>query len=104
MLQAAERSQCEEYGDDVSGRTLSPYLVVVARRDELDEFRTHGVDGKVPIQRCWEGSRQDPINGVRLVDASDGDDLHMEVRSRLDATMKTGESMQLFVATTPIEL
>ena len=79
-----EDSEAKQYWDDLSGKRLDPKLVKEARKEEMAEFRKHGVYAKVPIQQCWKETGKDPI-GVRWVDISKGDDEEPEYRSRLVA-------------------
>ena len=41
------------FWDDVTGEALDPQLVVLARAEEMAEFRKHGVYVNVPIAQCF---------------------------------------------------
>ncbi len=84
IVEVEEKSEGREYWDDLSGKKLDAALVEIARKDELDECRKHGVYEKVPIEECWELAGKNPI-GVRWVDVNKGDGIHPEIRSRLVA-------------------
>ena len=89
--------------DDISGEPLDSEGVRRARKDELEEFRRHGVYRKVPISRCFEMTGAPPI-GTRWVDINKGDSVHPEFRSRLVAQeIKIDKREDLFAATPPLE-
>ena len=48
--------------DDQSGGDLLPELVKVARKSEIEYFRSMGVYDKVPIKECWDVTGADPIS------------------------------------------
>ena len=99
----AEGNSEKQYWDDLSGKRLNPKLVKEARKEEMVEFRKHGVYVKVPIQRCWDETGKDPI-GVRWVDINKGDDEDPEYRSRLVAQeINMDKREDLFAATPPLE-
>ena len=50
----SERTEIEEYWDDMSGQRLDPAKVRAARQEEMREFMKHGVYVKVPIEECWK--------------------------------------------------
>ena len=58
--------------DDVTGQALRPELMIKARKDEIDYFRSLGVFEKVDAQECWSVTGKAPI-GVRWVDINKGD-------------------------------
>ncbi len=60
-VEANEHSQGEEYWDDINGKKLDPELVGLARKEEIEEYRKHGVYEKVPIEECWEQAGKKPI-------------------------------------------
>ena len=68
--------------DDQSGGELKPELVEVARRSEIDYFRSMGVYEKVPIKKFWDDTGAGPIS-VRWVDINKGDTLCPNYSSRL---------------------
>ena len=43
----------EEFWDDLTGKRLDPKLVKAARKEEMDEYRKHGVYVKVDEGQCW---------------------------------------------------
>ncbi len=89
--------------DDLSGKELDPTLAKEARKEELEEYKKHGVYEKVDIEECWDATGKAPI-GVRWVDVNKGDEIHPEVRSRLVAKeINKGKNVELFAATPPLE-
>ena len=42
----------KEYWDNISGEWLDPSMVRSARKEEMEEFRKHGVYVKVPVKTC----------------------------------------------------
>ena len=63
---------------------MDPSLVKMARKDEPEEFRKHGVYEKVDIVECHDKTGKPPI-GTKWVDVNKGDSMHPEYRSRLFA-------------------
>ena len=70
--------------DDVTGQALRPELMIKARKDEIDYFRSMGVYEKVDVQECWSVTGKARI-GVRKVDINKGDSSNPNYRSRLVA-------------------
>ena len=65
----------DEYADeDQSAGELLPELVKVARKAEIEYFRSIGVYDKVPIKECWDVTGAGLIS-VRWVDINKGDTL-----------------------------
>ena len=71
----------ENAEDDQSGGELLPELVKVARKVEIEYFRSRGVYDKVPIKECWDVTGAGPIS-VRWVDINKGDTSCPNYRSR----------------------
>ena len=93
----------DTYWDDLSGKPLSPELVLKARTEEMGEILKHNVYEKVPISQCWNETGQPPV-GTRWVDVNKGDDQNVEYRSRLVAQeLNTHKRQDLFAATPPLE-
>ena len=89
--------------DDLSGKPLNPERVKKARREEMEEFRKHGVYNKIPVGRAWEATGKKPI-AVRWVDINKGDDVNPDYRSRLVAKeINKFTDLSLFAATPPWE-
>ena len=85
--------------DDVTGQILIPELMIKARKDEIDYFRSMGVYEKVDVQECWNVTGKAPI-GVRWVDINKGDSNTPNYRSRLVAKeFNTGVCPELYAAT-----
>ena len=70
--------------DDVTGQALDPALMVQARKDEIEYFRSMGVYEKVDVQECWNVLGKAPI-GVHWVDINKGESGKPNYRSRLAA-------------------
>ena len=70
--------------DDISGQELDGSMVMMARAEEMEELRRHGVYVKAPLTQCRDRTGKEPI-GVRWVDVNKGDKVHPEYRSRLVA-------------------
>ena len=89
--------------DDVTGTWLDPAMVVAARRDEIEYFKSRGVYKKVGVEESWKETGKAPI-AVRWIDINKGDALRPEYRSRLVAEeFKTDERPELYAATPPSE-
>ncbi len=58
---------------DISGMAMIKELVDGARKGEMDTFKKHGVNEKVPIEECWESVGKAPV-GVKWVDTNKGDE------------------------------
>ena len=71
--------------DDVTGALLDTDLVLIARAEEMAEFRKHGIYKKVKISECHKVTGKPPV-GVRWIDINKGDDVNPDYRSRLVAT------------------
>ena len=92
-----------KYWDDLSGEELDAEGVDAARKEEMEEYKKHGVYTKVPIKECWDETGKEPI-GTRWVDINKGDRVNPEYRSRLVAQdIKTNKRDALFAATPPLE-
>jgi hypothetical protein len=76
---------------------------MVARMEEIEEFRKRRVYEKVPLKQCMERTGKAPIK-VRWVDINKGDDVNWEYRSRLVAKeIRVNKRLDLFAATPPLE-
>ena len=83
------------------GQPLDPSLMVKARKDEIEYFRSMGVYGKVDVQECWHVIGKAPI-GVPWVDMNKGDSSKPNYRSRLLAKeFNNGVRPELHAATPP---
>ena len=92
-----------KYWDEVSGKALDPEGVKKARKEEMEEFKRHGVYVKVPRQECAKESGKASIR-VRRLDVNKGDELRPEDRNRLLAQeTKHDNRLDLFAATPPSE-
>ena len=92
-----------QYYDDIPGEPLEEARINMAREEELEEFRKHGVYTKVPLQECWEATGKPPV-GTRWVEVNKGGRENPEYRSRLVAQeVKTDKREDLFAATPPLE-
>ena len=90
------------WGDD-SGKMLKTEKVILARKEEIEEFRKHNVYLKVPIEECYQVTGKGPL-GIRWIDINKGDDEFEEYRSRLVAKeIKFDRRADLFAATPPLE-
>ena len=49
-----EDGKCAQAWDGVTGNELDMELTVKARKEEMDQFRKHGVYEKVKEEVCWE--------------------------------------------------
>ncbi len=77
----------DEYAeDDQSGGELLPELVKVARKSEIEYFRSMGVYDKVPIKECWG------VTGWRLYTSDADDDLLCVHRGARRSTIKNSIS------------
>ena len=74
----------ERFIDDITGQPLNPELCRIARRKEIDYFRSRGVWDMRRVQEAWSKTGRPPIN-VRWVEVNKGDDEHPNYRSRLVA-------------------
>jgi hypothetical protein len=92
------------YWDDLSGKPLDKAGVNLARAEEMEEFKRHGVYVKVPITECRQVTGKEPI-GVKWIDINKGDDVNPELRSRLVAQeiKRKGSGDTIFAATPPLE-
>ena len=96
-----QEGQC--YSDGISGKALDQEGVREARREEMGEFRTHGVYEEVPLTACWNQTGMKPV-GVIWVDANKGDEGNPEYRSILVAEeINTYKDDDLFAAPPPLE-
>ncbi len=103
MVEAEEKNEGQDYYDDLSGKKLDAELVKIARKEELEEVKKHGVYEQVPIDECWKVTGKRPI-GVRWVDVNKGDQIQPEVGSRLVAkVIKKHKNVDLFAPTLPVE-
>ena len=88
--------------DDVSGKMLKTEKVI-ARQEEIAEFRKHNVYLKVPIEECYQVTGKEPL-GIRWIDINSRGDEFEEYRSRLVAKeIKFDKREDLFAATPPLE-
>ena len=67
----------EEHWDDVTGKTLDPEGVKVARREEIDEYHKHEVYEQVDERECYERTGKPPIP-VRWIDINKGGSVNPE--------------------------
>ena len=89
--------------DDVSGQRLDPGLMIKARREEIEYFKSMGVYEKVDVAEAWAETGKAPI-AVRWVDINKGDSQKPNYRSRLVAKeFNTGVRPELYAATPPSE-
>ena len=90
--------------DDVSGNELDPKLVLIAREEEMEQFRKHKVYEKVREEVCWAVTGKGPI-GTRWIDINKGDEVNPDHRSRLVAQQVKYNSSEknIFAATPPLE-
>ena len=89
-----ETDQTMEAYDDQTGAELQPSKVAVARREEIEYFKTMGVYEKVSIDECWITTGRPPV-AVRWVDINKGDEANPNYRSRFVAKefLATSEDM-----------
>ena len=64
--------------DDVAGRESDRDLVLEARRLEIEYYRQHEVNEKVPISECIQKARKAPL-GIRWLDVDKGDETNPEL-------------------------
>ena len=96
-----DNKQAVEFWDDLSGKRLNPTMVKAARKEEMSEFRKHGVYIKVPVKQCWDETGKAPI-GVRWVDINKGDEEDPDYRSRLVAQeVNMDKSCLLYTSPSP---
>ena len=89
--------------DDVSNEVLIPSLVMAARKEELDYFKSMKVYEYAPIAECLKVTGKAPI-GTRWIDTNKGDSTRPNYRSRLVAKeFKVKEQPELYAATPPTE-
>ena len=89
--------------DYISGQELDPKMMMKARREEIEYFRSMGVYEKVDIKECFERTGKAPI-AVRWVDINKGDSANPDCRSRMVAKeFNTGPCPELYAATPPSE-
>ena len=87
----------------MSGKPLDSEMVRVARQEEMDVYKQHGVYEKVPISECVRVTGRQPI-GSRWVDINKGDVAAPEYRSRFVACeIKRDERAEMFATTPPLE-
>ena len=76
---------------------------ILARKEEIAEFKKHQVYVKVPLQECYDITGKQPL-GIRWIDINKGDEEYEEYRSRLVAKeIKRDKREDLFAATPPLE-
>ena len=93
----------EKYIDDLTGQPLDPELCRIARKAELDYFRSKGVWSLRPIQEAWRLTGRPPIS-VRWVEVNKGDDENPKYRSRLVAReIRMAGEDAIFAPTPPLE-
>lgn len=91
------------FWNSVSGKPLDFEGVLMAREDEMQEFRKYRVYHKVPVQECYENTGKGPI-GTKWVDINKGDKEEPDYRSRLVAMeIKKDSRSDFFAATPPLE-
>ena len=82
---------------------LKTEKVVMARKEELEEFRKHKVYLKVPIEECYQVIGKGPL-GITWIDIIKGDEEYEEYRSRLVGNENCrGTEEALYAATPPLE-
>ena len=92
------------YWDEITNRRSDNDEVCEARLEELRQVHMHKVYEKVPVQRCWDETGNNPIT-ARLLDINKGDEENKEYRSRLVAQeIKRDKREDLFAATPPLRL
>ena len=74
----------QTYRDDLTGQLLNPELVRAARAKELEYFDGRDVWQLKPIDECRRHTGKPPVI-VKWVDVNKGDDVNLNVRSRLVA-------------------
>ena len=93
----------QKYVDDLTGQPLDPELCRIARKAELDYFRSKGVWSVRPIQEAWKLTGRPPIS-VRWVEVNKGDDENPKYRSRLVAReIRMAGEDAIFAPTPPLE-
>ena len=93
----------QKYVDDLTGQPLDPELCRIARKAELDYFRSKGVWSIRPIQEAWKLTGRPPIS-VRWVEVNKGDDENPKYRSRLVAReIRMAGEDAIFAPTPPLE-
>ena len=92
-----------EFWDEMTNKKLDRNGVLAARLDEIKQVHKHKVYTKVPIEECWTRTGKAPIK-TKWVHINKGDEVNMELRSRLVAKeIKLDNRMDLFAATPPLE-
>ena len=82
---------------------LKTEKVILARKEEMEEFRKHKVYIKVPVEECYQVAGKGPL-GIRWIDINKGDDENLDYRSRLvGKEFNDGQMDGLFAATPPFE-
>ena len=84
FCQEAAQGYSGQFKDDVTGQVFKDKLVQEAGRIELDFLNKKGVWTKVPYEEARKRTGRPPII-VRWVDASTGDEIEENYRSRLVA-------------------
>jgi hypothetical protein len=51
-----DKNNGAEFWDDLSGSRLDESMVRKARKEEIEEYRKHGVYVKVPLEECWNST------------------------------------------------
>jgi hypothetical protein len=93
----------ERFVDDITGQPLDPELCRIARKAELDYFRSKSVWSLRPIKEAWRLTGRPPIS-VRWVEVNKGDDNNPKYRSRLVAReIRMAGEDAIFAPTPPLE-
>ena len=88
--------------DDVSGASLDPALVHMARATEIEYFKGMGVYERV--HRSEQQQTKGKIIGTKWIDTNKGDSANPKIRSRLvGKEFRTGPDDALFASTPPLE-
>ena len=75
----------ENISDNITGKTLSPEAVQIARREELGSMGELAVSKEVSFEQCRSETNAKP-NGTKWIDIKKGDGDRVEIRSRLVAS------------------
>ena len=96
-------SRHERFIDDITKQPLDPELCRIARRKEIDYFKSKGVWEVRQIKEDWSKTGRPPIS-VRWVEVNKGDGEHPNYRSRLVAReIRMAGEEAIFAPTPPLE-
>ena len=89
--------------DAMTGQELPYDLVMIARKKEMDYFKSKGVWAKRTIKECLEITGRPPVT-VKWVETNKGDDVDVNIRARLVARQIRGPGQDsIFAPTPPLE-